>query len=95
MPTADHHRPFIVQPPDWPTTVRVFQPPQLTDEQREQIRQAMTNAMAGMRQIFEALGPAALAAAKQLEELGEQLRAARQYRPDWADTFAYKPGRSR
>lgn len=93
MPEADHHRPFITEPPDWPSTVRLFQPPQLTDEQREQIRQSMANVTAGLTQIFEAIGPAALAAAKELEQLGEQLRAASTYRPEWADTFAYKPGR--
>jgi hypothetical protein len=87
---SDRHAPFIVPPPDWPSTIRLFQTPH--DEQREQIRQAMANVTAGLRQITEALGPAAATAAKQLEELGEQLPAASSHLPDWADTFAYKPG---
>lgn len=92
MPAADH-RPYVTQPPDWPSAFAQLRPPQLTDEQRAQMREAMANVAEGLRQLAEAVGPAALRAGEEIARLGEQLRAASSYRPEWADTFAYKPGR--
>ncbi|MEV8432021.1 hypothetical protein ACWHLZ_27955 [Streptomyces chartreusis] len=88
---APEQGPFITPPPEWPATVRLFQPPQLTDEQRAQMREAMANVTEGLRHLAEAVGPAALRAGEEIARLGEQLRASSSYRPEWANHFAFNP----
>ena len=54
----------------------VITPPQLTDEQREQLLRSVANVTAALRQFAEALAPAALAMGQEFAKLSQALQAA-------------------
>lgn len=68
----------------------------LTPEQARAVSEQLTHVALFVRQIIDAFAAFARSAAEALQpliRLSEQLRAMSSYRPDWANHFAYQPGR--